>query len=301
MNIVTGYRGTPHITANEAQAMNQGIFGTGNYVLDVGNKFAATLESATSVAIQDGEGVIQGVQFRIAPGSVENVSISPGTSGYKRIDYICARYTKNASTGIEDVTLVVVEGTPDASTPTAPTINTGDVLTGSSPVDFALWEVDLDGLTPTLNSLIPGYKPNLNQLGDWYDLPYDHTYNTSKSRLLICPATKTMIFLVHETIAANAVLMFDMIGQNLPLINGTKTFFYESVKTTLIGETSDSPPSFSTLYGSISQSNSSSAVGSDFYIDGSTSTKERTVRGEFVASYRSLHPDHQLSSATLII
>ena len=114
MNIVTGYRGTPHITANEAQAMNQGIFGTGNYVLDVGNKFAATLESATSVAIQDGEGVIQGVQFRIAPGSVENVSISPGTSGYKRIDYICARYTKNASTGIEDVTLVVVEGTPDA-------------------------------------------------------------------------------------------------------------------------------------------------------------------------------------------
>lgn len=153
MNIVTGYRGTPHISANEAQALNQGIFGTGNYVLNVGNKFAATLESATSVAIQDGEGVIQGVQFRIAPGSVENVSISPGTSGYKRIDYICARYSKNASTGIESVVLVVAEGTPDASTPTAPTINTGDVLTGSSPVDFALWEVDLDGLTPTLSSL----------------------------------------------------------------------------------------------------------------------------------------------------
>lgn len=154
MNIVTGYVGQPHITANEAQALNQGIFGSGNYVLDVGNKFAATLESATSVAVQDGEGVIQGVQFRIAPGDVESVTISPGTTGYKRIDYICARYTKNAITGVEDVSLVVVEGTPDASTPTAPTINTGDVLTGSSPVDFPLWEVDINGLTPTLSSLV---------------------------------------------------------------------------------------------------------------------------------------------------
>lgn len=154
MNIVTGYRGTPHISANEAQALNQGIFGTGNYVLNVGNKFAATLESATSVAIQDGEGVIQGVQFRIAPGSVENVSISPGTSGYKRIDYICARYTKNASTGIEDVSLIVVEGTPSTSTPTAPTINTGDILNGATIVDFPLWEVDINGLTPTLSSLV---------------------------------------------------------------------------------------------------------------------------------------------------
>lgn len=153
MNIVTGYRGVPHITANEAQAFNQGIFGNGNYVLDVGQKFQATLVDALTVTVADGEGVIQGVHFRIAPGDTDTVSISPGTSGYKRIDYICARYTKSAATGIEDVELVVVEGTPDASTPTAPTINTGDVLNGASPVDFPLWEIDIDGLTPTIVSM----------------------------------------------------------------------------------------------------------------------------------------------------
>ena len=153
MNIVTGYIGTPHVTSNAAQGFNQGIFGAGNYVLNVGNKFGATLTDANTVTVSDGEGVLQGVHFRIDPGTTETVNISNGTSGYKRIDYICARYAKNALTGVESVTLVVVEGTPDASTPTAPTINTGNILLGGSPVDFPIYEVDLDGLTPELIAL----------------------------------------------------------------------------------------------------------------------------------------------------
>ena len=153
MKIVTGYTGQPHVTSNAAQGFNQGIFGTGNYVLNVGNKFNAVLTDVNTVTISDGEGVLQGVHFRIDPGTTEDVNIANGTTGYKRIDYICARYTKNALTGVESVNLVVVEGTPAASTPTAPTINTGDVLLGGSPVDFPLYEVDLDGLTPTLTSL----------------------------------------------------------------------------------------------------------------------------------------------------
>ena len=156
MKIVTGYTGTPHVTSNAAQALNQGIFGIGDYVLDVGNKFTATLTDANTVTIQDGEGVMQGVHFRIDPGTTEAVTISNGTSGYNRIDLICARYTKNAITGIEDVSLVVVEGTPDASTPTEPTVNSGTILTGSSPVDFPLYKVSLSGLTPTLTSLFSG-------------------------------------------------------------------------------------------------------------------------------------------------
>lgn len=210
MNIVTGYRGTPHISANEAQALNQGIFGTGNYVLNVGNKFAATLESATSVAIQDGEGVIQGVQFRIAPGSVENVSISPGTSGYKRIDYICARYSKNASTGIESVDLVVAEGTPDASTPTAPTVNTGTILTGGSPVDFPLWEVDLDGLTPTLSSLVESVKtfainpPDLTQFSYSQLSGYTGLLNITESAwYAICTTSANGIVSINRYDATN--------------------------------------------------------------------------------------------------
>ena len=153
MIIVTGYTGAPHVTSNAAQALNQGIFGSGNCVLNVGNKFAATLTDANTVTIQSGEGVLQGVHFRIDPGTTEAVTISNGTSGYNRIDLICARYTKNAITGVENVSLVVVEGTPDASTPTEPTINSGDILTGDSPVDFPLYKVSLSGITPTLSAI----------------------------------------------------------------------------------------------------------------------------------------------------
>ena len=35
MKIVTGYTGTPHITSNDQQGFNQGVFGTGNIVLGV--------------------------------------------------------------------------------------------------------------------------------------------------------------------------------------------------------------------------------------------------------------------------
>ena len=157
MKIVTGYTGQPHITSNAAQAFNQGVFGFGNFVLDVlsvwGNHFAATLTDANTVTIQDGDGIIQGVHFRIDPGTTEAVTISNGTSGYNRKDLICARYTKNAITGVEDVSLVVLEGTPNASTATAPTWNTGSILNGDSPVDFPLYEVSLSGLTPTLTAL----------------------------------------------------------------------------------------------------------------------------------------------------
>ena len=75
MKIITGYTGTPHVTSNAAQGFNQGVIGSGNYMLDVGNKFAAVLTDATTVTISDGEGVMQGVHFRIDPGTSESVTI----------------------------------------------------------------------------------------------------------------------------------------------------------------------------------------------------------------------------------
>lgn len=153
MKIVTGYTGTPHISSNDDQARNQGIFGTGNYVLNIGNKLKATLTNATTVTLSDGEGIMQGVHFRIEPGMTEAVSISPGTSGYNRIDLICARYTKEAGTGIEDVSLVVIEGTPTTSAASAPAYTEGDILAGDTLAEFPLWKVTLSGLTPSLKAL----------------------------------------------------------------------------------------------------------------------------------------------------
>lgn len=165
MKIVTGYTGTPHISSNDDQGQNQGVFGRNGYVLDAGNNLNATLTNATTVTLSDGDGVIQGVHFRIDPGMTEAVSISPGTTGYNRIDLICAKYTKEASTGVEDVDLVVVQGTSSASTPSEPTYTEGDILAGDTLAYAPLWKVTISGLTPSLSRYAP-VLPSLNDLAE---------------------------------------------------------------------------------------------------------------------------------------
>ena len=182
MNIVTGYRGEPHITSNAAQAFNQGVVGAANYVLNVGQKFEADLTDVNTVTIADGEGLLQGAHFRIDPGESETVNIANGTVDMNRIDLICARYTKNATTGIEDVQLVVIQGEESASTPTEPTYNTGDILDGDTPIDFPLYQVELEGLTPTLTALFSAITPFSESDGMFKIVQYRGSYSLTANQ-----------------------------------------------------------------------------------------------------------------------
>lgn len=147
MNIITGYRGEAHITADQIRDQNQGCFGDGSYILDVGSKLAATAVSATSVQLEDGIISHQGCTASIPYGTTEAVTIGNGTQGMQRIDLIVARYTKDAGTGVEDMELAVIQGTPAASNPSAPSYNQGSIHAGDSPVDMPLFEVALDGIS----------------------------------------------------------------------------------------------------------------------------------------------------------
>lgn len=147
MNIITGYRGEAHITADQIRDQNQGCFGDGSYILDVGSKLAATAISATSVQLADGIISHQGCTASIPYGSTEAVTIGNGTQGMQRIDLIVARYTKDAGTGVEDMELAVIQGTPAASNPSTPSYNQGSIHAGDSPVDMPLFEVALDGIS----------------------------------------------------------------------------------------------------------------------------------------------------------
>jgi hypothetical protein len=163
MKIITGHTGQNHITATDAQAFNQGIFGTGSYVLAGGQQFAASIVDATHVSIADGDGVMQGVHFRIERGQSESVTLDAGTLGMYRRDYICARYEKDATTGVESVSLVVVKGTEASANPTIPTYNTGDIVGGDSPVDYPLYQVYFNGATPTISTLFKTYPDNYHK------------------------------------------------------------------------------------------------------------------------------------------
>lgn len=147
MNIITGYRGEPHITSAQDRAGNQGSYGTGSYVLDVGNKLAATISSSNEIRIADGAICHQGCLANIDAGTYDSVSINNGAQGVNRIDLIVARYTKNSKTSVESIDLVVIQGSSVSGTPSAPSYRTGNIQNGDSPVDMPLYQVRLTGVT----------------------------------------------------------------------------------------------------------------------------------------------------------
>ena len=149
MNIITGYRNEPHVTSQQLRNTYISIFGSDAKILDVGSKMAVTVISANEVEVADGQLICEGCTAEIAHGTTESLTIDNGTQGEQRIDLIVARYTKNSGTGVEDMQLAVVKGTPAASNPAVPTYNTGTIADGDSPVDFPIYKVNLDGISIT--------------------------------------------------------------------------------------------------------------------------------------------------------
>lgn len=149
MQIVTGYEGTPHVTSWQDRDLNKGIIGTidNAMVLEVGSKLAATIVSNNEIRIADGAVVMQGCLGVIQKGSYDTVSIANGAQGMNRIDTIALQYTKNGSTGVEALSLVVVQGEPTSGTPTAPMLTHGDIQNGATLSQESLYSVRISGLT----------------------------------------------------------------------------------------------------------------------------------------------------------
>ena len=147
MNIITGYRAEPHITAQQDRNVNMGIFGAGTHIVKIGSKMAATVVSANEITIADGLLVAEGCTAEIERGTSESLEIANGSQGMLRKDLIVARYTKASGTGVEDMQLAVITGTPAASNPALPSYNTGSIVQGDTLVDFPLYTVNLDGIS----------------------------------------------------------------------------------------------------------------------------------------------------------
>lgn len=145
MNIVTGYKGAAHVTAQQDRFINQSAFGTATYFLPIGNRMTCTIDSATQVTIADGGVSLQGCVAVIETGQTEVLQIASGATGMERMDYICAVYTKNAS-GVEAVALEVKTGTPVAGTPSAPSYTSGSIEAGDTLVEVPIFQVNVDGL-----------------------------------------------------------------------------------------------------------------------------------------------------------
>ena len=168
MEIITGYTGKPHVTAEQDRDVNEGIFDTGSFVLKTGSQLAAELVSNNEIKVRDGVLVIQGCTAVIKKNTYDPVTIANGSQGMKRIDLIVARYNKNEETKIEEVTLKVIQGTPNASTAAVPTYKTGDIQSGDLVADMPLYKVTLDGLNVTSVDKMFTVIPTLPELSSNY-------------------------------------------------------------------------------------------------------------------------------------
>lgn len=139
--IITGYTGEPHVTSDDASAFQQGIVGMNDYCLYADSELTATSVSGTKIQLSKAEIVIQGTHIRLE--GTETVNIEPQTAGTQRIDYIVARYLKNAATLIESVEIDIVKGTETTSSPIAPALTQDDIRNDGYIREVALFAVTL--------------------------------------------------------------------------------------------------------------------------------------------------------------
>lgn len=147
INLVTGFRNSPHITADDQGALNAQIFGNGNYVFQNGKKLAATLVSNNLVRVLDGDFMIQGRFARIAAGTFEDMAIANGEQGKNRNDLVVMRYNRNTGTGVEEISCIVLKGTSTTGSASDPAYNNNDIInSNAATTDFPLYRVKLNGL-----------------------------------------------------------------------------------------------------------------------------------------------------------
>ena len=149
MDIITGYVGSPHVTAEQDRDINIGIFGAESYVLRTGSRLKAEVSSNNEIKIRDGVIMHQGCAASIKKNTYDSLTIVNGSQGMKRIDLIVARYSRNQSTKVESLTLKVIQGTPVTGTPSAPGYTTGDIQAGDLVADMPLYQVVINGLNIT--------------------------------------------------------------------------------------------------------------------------------------------------------
>lgn len=184
VNLITGYAGKAHITAEGDGAVNAGMYGDGKYVLDVSEKFACEIISNNLIRVKSGYAINQGRKIELAVNDYEEMEIDNGLQGVKRCDLIVIHYSKDMTTGVETATMEVIKGT-SGDDYADPSYTSGNIINGASEDDFLLYRVKINGLNiegveplfvitnsiqeqiDRLNSDLTVLNTNLSKIDNW--------------------------------------------------------------------------------------------------------------------------------------
>lgn len=147
--LMDSYAGGPHITETQLGLAHQATFGPDDYVLEGGRESEAQVLTNNSIRIFDAVYCIQGRRDVIPASGYTDVTIANGTQGMNRNDIIVRRYKKNESSEIESTEYAVIKGTPNVGAAVDPEVTTGDIRSGATLHEMALYRVKITGLNIT--------------------------------------------------------------------------------------------------------------------------------------------------------
>jgi len=182
IELVTGHAGEGHVSSADAGRYNAGVCGVGKYVLNTGQKFAYSIESANLIRIGTGDAVNQGRHISIRQNTYEDANILNGTQGKTRIDVITLRYSKVTTqvegepVTVEVATVEAIKGTevPVGTAPEVPAVISGNIFDGATVDDMPLYHVLITDTSVTSVTAVFTVLDPLNAL--WNQLS---TYDTS--------------------------------------------------------------------------------------------------------------------------
>lgn len=149
MKIVSGRTGSPHVTSQQFRQMLEGIIGQGSYIITSGENLKPELSSNNLLKIRSGMMAHHGCISCVDIGTYDEVTLTNGSQGMKRIDLIVSRYTRNAETEVENCSWKVIQGKPVASNPAVPAYTSGNLQDGDLVDDCPAFEVHYDGINVT--------------------------------------------------------------------------------------------------------------------------------------------------------
>lgn len=149
MEIVSGRVGRPHVTSQQFRQIIEGIVGDGSCILPSGENLEPEVVSNNSLKIRSGMMCHHGNVSSVKIGTYDEVELTNGSQGMKRIDLVVNRYTRNEEDNTEKNEWIVIMGTPAESNPTVPEYTKGNLQEGDLVDDCPAFEVHFDGINIT--------------------------------------------------------------------------------------------------------------------------------------------------------
>ena len=144
--LITGYWGEPHVTVENDRGFNAAVFGTGKFVLPVGEMFRAEYIGSNTIRVYDGKLIDNGAVAGIPAGEYVEFTIPEAGQSMKRNDLIIFEYSRHESTLVESGVFKVLSGVETSETAVDPVLTENDLLSNIASFDqMALWRIPVSG------------------------------------------------------------------------------------------------------------------------------------------------------------